>query len=104
MAEWLPRLQNEEAVALTDMEFGHFYMCRRFRVDLDRMEFGVLHNLFGCGEAYLSDLEAQRAAEKAREAAWSLSQRRFVFTGCPHKLHAFKTNIPKSKIAHIIAA
>ena len=44
-------------------------MRRRVRVDLDRMEFGVLNKLFvDLSEAYLSALEAQRAAEKARKA------------------------------------
>ena len=68
-AEWLPRLQNEEADALTNMDFGHFDMSRRVRMDLDHMEFGGLNVLFGSGKAYPSDLEAQRAAEKARKVA-----------------------------------
>ena len=65
-AKWLPRLQNEEADALTNLDFRHFAPQNRIHVNLEDMKFGVLDQLFAFGESYLSDLEAART--KAKEA------------------------------------
>ena len=66
-AKWLPRLQNEEADALTNLDFRHFREENRISVDLKTIKFGVLNELFEGGEAYLKDLEEAR--ERAKRAS-----------------------------------
>ena len=44
-ANWVPRLENEEADALTNWDFRHFDPARRLDVDLQKLEFGVLNEL-----------------------------------------------------------
>ena len=65
-AHWLPRDQNEEADALTNFDYRHFDMGKRIAVDLDKMNFQVLPDLFACGESFYSELKAKREEEKAR--------------------------------------
>ena len=67
-AKWLPRLENEEADALTNLDFRHFSAERRVPVDLDKMDFGVLPDLFSSGEQYLKELEDARAKVKTKAA------------------------------------
>ena len=67
-ARWIPRLQNEEADALTNGEFGHFDPAKRIPVDLDDLGFRVLNELFEEGEAYIADLERLKKEEKAKKA------------------------------------
>ena len=64
-AAWLPRLQNEEADALTNLDFRHFDAARRIQVDLGKLKFGILHDLFKEGEDYVAKLEALKAAAKS---------------------------------------
>ena len=64
-AHWLPRDENEEADALTNIDFRHFDPNRRIPVDLASIEFGVLNQLFEAGEAYTKELEAAREKAKA---------------------------------------
>ena len=69
-AHWLPRDQNEEADALTNFDFRHFDVAKRIDVDLAKLEFGVLNELFSCGEEYMGQLEAERtSARKKAERA-----------------------------------
>ena len=63
-AHWLPRLENEEADALTNYEYHHFNAKNRIKVNLDELKFGVLRGLFESGEAYYSDLNDKRAKAK----------------------------------------
>ena len=63
-AKWLPRLENEEADALTNLDFRHFDEARMVPVDLNDMKFGVLNDLFGAGDAYMTELEAARSKAK----------------------------------------
>ena len=63
-ANWVPRLENQEADDLTNMEFKSFDPARRLDVDLDKLEFGVLRELFEVGNAYLVELDALKAANK----------------------------------------
>ena len=67
-ARWIPRLQNEEADALTNGEFGHFDPAKRIPVNLDDLGFHVLNELFEEGEAYIADLEQLKKDEKAKKA------------------------------------
>ena len=64
-ASWVPRLQNEEADALTNWDFRHFSEVNRVPVDLDALDFVVLRELLETGEAYHLQVEQARAAEKA---------------------------------------
>ena len=72
-ANWLPRDQNEEADALTNADYRFFNPKRRIRVDLEKIGFEVLPELFEHGERYLTELEAQRA--KAKEEATKRGRR-----------------------------
>ena len=65
-ARWLPRLENEEADALTNLDFRHFKTENRVPVDLDKLGFRVLPMLFEEGENYMAELEEARKADKAR--------------------------------------
>ena len=60
-ADWVPRLQNEEADALTNMEFRHFSASKRIPVNLDDLNFGVLDRLFQTGDDYIERLEKLKA-------------------------------------------
>ena len=66
-ANWIPRLQNEEADALTNSDFRHFSANRRINVNLDSLPFVMLNDLFAEGEAYLSELAALKDQEKKRK-------------------------------------
>ena len=57
-ANWIPRLENEEADALTNWDFRHFDPARRLDVDLQKLEFGVLNELLDVGERYLGEVAA----------------------------------------------
>ena len=65
-ADWVPRLENQEADDLTNLEFKSFDMARRLDVQLEALEFGVLRELFHVGDQYLEELESLKA--RAREA------------------------------------
>ena len=69
-ANWLPRLQNEEADALTNSDFRHFSVARRNPVKLEELRFVVLTDLFQTGDAYVTELEALKAqAKRTRETS-----------------------------------
>ena len=69
-ARWIPRLQNEEADALTNSDFRHFRKENRIEVDLSKLGFVVMDSLFEVGEAYLGELaELKEGEKKAAEAA-----------------------------------
>ena len=72
-ADWIPRLQNEEADALTNSDFRHFDMSKRIEVNLDKLDFALMNDLFAVGDAYVAELTDLKAKEKARKvssAAW----------------------------------
>ena len=75
-ARWLPRLQNEEADALTDGDFRYLDLNNRIEVDLARLSFGVLPELFEAGESYVAELAAVLAAGKSAAAAGHTAKRR----------------------------
>ena len=75
---WLPRLQNEEADALSNFEFDSF--DEKLRIDIEEDDMGrlklpflLLNDLFDAGSAYISELatvkEKERAAAKASGGA-----------------------------------
>ena len=69
-ANWLPRLQNEEADALTNSDFRHFSVARRIPVKLDELRFLVLNDLFKVGDDYIAELETLKAqAKRTRETS-----------------------------------
>ena len=67
-AEWVPRLQNEEADALTNSDFRHFRAENRIDVSLKDLNFGVLDRLLESGEAYVAETEAAKLAYKELRA------------------------------------
>ena len=68
-ANWVPRLQNEEADALTNLEFRHFSPENRIHVELETLSFGVLDRLFQVGDDYIEQLaELKRSAERDKKA------------------------------------
>ena len=66
-ADWVPRLQNEEADALTNSDFRHFSSVHRVEVDLAKVEFLVLDRLLASGEEYFEQVEAAKEREKLRK-------------------------------------
>ena len=55
-AYWLPRLQNEEADALTDSDVGLLGMSKRVDGDQDMLGFVHRNDLFSVGVAYMKEL------------------------------------------------
>ena len=68
-AQWIPRLQNEEADALTNGEFKHFSPEKRIPVVLEDLAFGVLPAMLETGQTFFDEVEALRTAEKAARRA-----------------------------------
>ena len=66
-ANWVPRDQNQEADDLTNLEFRHFDERRRIPVSLEDLDFGVMTELFECGDQYIAELDEQM--RKAKEQA-----------------------------------
>ena len=66
-ARWIPRLQNEEADALTNGEFHHFDTNRRTHVELDKLGFKVMNELFAEGESYVTELAALKNSEQEKK-------------------------------------
>ena len=79
----MPRSEKEEADALTNMDFRHLSEARRVKVDLQKLEFGILPELLQAGEQYLKNLEDLKAKEKLRASA-----------GIPDAKHATSKNGP----------
>ena len=67
-ADWVPRLQNEEADALTNGETRHFSKSLEIKVDLDKLKFGLLERLLLVGEAYFFEVKAAPSKGKVRKA------------------------------------
>ena len=67
-ARWLPRLENEEADALTNADFHHFDPKKRVEVTLDGLGFKVLPLLFQVGEDYVAELERSKLKAKSQKA------------------------------------
>ena len=68
-AAWLPRLQNEEADALTNGDYRHFDRRKRIPVSLEGLNFGVLDSLMKEGIDYHDEVSAIREKEKAARTA-----------------------------------
>ena len=74
-AEWVPRLQNEEADDLTNWDFTKFRPENRVEVKLDEMRFGVLSRLLETGESYFQEIEAaKQQAKEAKEKGVNLNK------------------------------
>ena len=68
-ANWVPRLENQEADDLTNMEFKSFDPRRRLAVDLDSLKFGVLDRLFAEGDRYVAELAELKAMAASTAAS-----------------------------------
>ena len=76
-ANWLPRLQQEEADALANSDFRHFSVAKRILVKLEELQLVVLNVLFQTGDAYITELEALKAQVNwARETSAPASAKR----------------------------
>ena len=64
--EWVPRLQNEEADALTNGDYSLFDADKRVNVDIENTEFIAMRELLTAAEEYEKALQAQKEA-KAKE-------------------------------------
>ena len=67
-ANWVPRLENQEADDLTNLEFKSFDPEKRLQVNLDELKFGVLNDLFREGDAYTAELDELKALAKRKPA------------------------------------
>ena len=65
---WLPRLQNEEADALTNSDYTAFDLNRRIHVELDQLGFVYLDRLLAEGDEFIAELEERKAAMKAERS------------------------------------
>ena len=83
-ASWIPRLQNEEADALTNGDFRHFDMSKRIPVTLEGLKFGVLDSLMSEGLAYHDEVSLLREKEKAEKTAAALKPNK-TQSGPPRK-------------------
>ena len=66
-ADWIPRLENQEADDLTNLEFESFNSDNRLDVDLDLLQFGVMRELFEAGDQYIAEVDRLKAESKAAE-------------------------------------
>ena len=72
-ASWVPRLQNEEADALTNSDFRHFDSAKRIPVTLEGLRFGVLDDLMREGLSYHDEVTLLRENENTTKEAAALS-------------------------------
>ena len=61
-AQWIPRLQKEEADALTNFYFAKFNFGRLIPMDVTKLKFAVLSKLLDQGDAYVKVIEALKSA------------------------------------------
>ena len=59
--DWAPRDQNEEADALTNLDFSRFDPQRRVRIDLGHVKWKVLPGLMQVAENIYQDIQARKA-------------------------------------------
>ena len=62
-------MQNEEADDLTNSKFDKFCPEKRIPVDLENLEFGILHKLLAAGEDYHKEIEEAKATARAERLA-----------------------------------
>ena len=65
-ADWVPRLENQEADDLTNLEFKCFSPQNRLDVQLETLNFGVLNDLFSAGDDYIKELDELKALKNAQ--------------------------------------
>ena len=68
-ADWYPRLENQEADDLTNLEFKSFNHAKWLDVRLEDLEFGVLRDLFEVGDKYLAEIENLKTQAKETKLA-----------------------------------
>ena len=70
-AHWVPRLQNVEADALTNLDFRHFSTEKRIQVSLEELPFEVLPQFLAEGEKFvlaMEELEKEQARARPAQA------------------------------------
>ena len=71
-ARWLPRLQNEEADRLTNMNFMDFEPGNRIPVELEKLDFAILPEFLAEGERFIEDVDERRKASAVLREAGAL--------------------------------
>ena len=74
--EWVPRLQNEEADALTNGDFGGFDPRRRVEVDPTTLDFRVLPGLLRAAENLYKDISERRQRGSGQQTAGRQGKRK----------------------------
>ena len=64
---WVPRLQNEEADALTNHDFAAFDPRRRVDIDPAKLDFTIMDDLMGVADELYSDTRDRRADRGAKD-------------------------------------
>ena len=64
--DWVQRLENEEADALTNEEFEAFNEGNRVQVDFDKLPYKVLPQLVAKSEGYHKEIEERKEEAKKR--------------------------------------
>ena len=77
-AKWVPRLENQEANALTNLELKSFDAKKRLNVDLERLDFGVLRQLLDVGDSYVKELSELKTQAKARAGVREVRKRKLA--------------------------
>ena len=90
-ADWIPRLENQEADDLTNMEFKSFDVKRRIWVGLDYLEFGVMRKLFDVGDVYLEELDRLKAESKLSAAGAGRRRNVWQVTPCAREIPVTQT-------------
>lgn len=68
-ARWLPRQQNQEADDLTNAEYRHSDPRNRIEMNVQDPGSNIMDSLFKEGDAYIAELEQNRASEKRKKEA-----------------------------------
>jgi hypothetical protein len=93
-AHWLPRLENEEADALTNMDFRHFDQSKRIHVELKDLRFGILDHLFEAGEDYIGQVESIKQEQKLKRGTGDGTSGSRIYSG---DLEAHPPRTPRRK-------
>ena len=73
---WVPRLENVEADALTNDDYSLFSMDRRVAVNWEEVPLDVMASLLREGQGFLDELGRLKLARKAEQALGYRKRRR----------------------------
>ena len=79
-ARWIPRLQNEEAHALTSSSFEHFDAAKRIPLKLVDLKFRVLHEWLRTARSTSSSSKLKQAEREKRRQKMSATAAKKLLT------------------------